>query len=103
MTNTIGVQMHRSVLFMAFLAGCATAAPPAPAPVANPAIVAISAAELRRDLFTFAADSFAGRESGTPNEPRAARFLVDRLVSLGLEPAGDSLYYQRVPLVKETF
>lgn len=95
--------MHRSVLSIALLSGCATTAPPAAAPIATPAILPISAVELRRDLFTFAADSFAGRESGTPNEFRAARFLVDRLMSLGLEPAGDSLYYQRVPLVRESF
>lgn len=63
----------------------------------------IKADELRRDLSVFASDSFLGRETGTPSIMRAARFLVNRLVSLGLEPAGDSLYYQRVPLIRETF
>jgi hypothetical protein len=92
--------MHRSVLLFFFVAACAGGATTsAPAPSS----ARISAAELRRDLVAFAHDSFAGREAGTPHEPRAARFLVDRLSSLGLEPAGDSLYYQRVPLVKETF
>lgn len=95
--------MHRTVLLVVFLWGCASAAPPAVPPVATGPILPISAVELRRDLFAFAADSFLGRESGTPNEARAARFLVDRLVALGLEPAGDSLYYQRVPLVRESF
>ena len=85
--------------------GCATPPPPpaAPAPLAVPRSSAIAADELRRDVFAFAADSFLGREAGTPNEMRAARFIVDRLVSLGLEPAGDSLYYHRVPLVRESF
>lgn len=94
--------MHRTVLLFVFLTGCASAAPRVIAPASTSGLP-ISAAELRRDLFAFAADSFAGRESGTPSEQRAARFLVDRLVSLGLEPAGDSLYYQRVPLVRESF
>jgi hypothetical protein len=63
----------------------------------------ITADELRRDLFVFAADSLGGRETATPYEKRAARFLVERLVALGVEPAGDSLFYQRVPLIKDTF
>ncbi len=97
--------MHRSaVVFvvLAPIAACATAVstttrgtPAAPAPIA--------ADELRRDLFAFADDSMAGRETGTPNELRAARFLARRLASLGVEPAGDSLYLQRIPLVKATF
>jgi hypothetical protein len=56
---------------------------------------------LRADLAAFAADSFRGREAGTPDADRAARFLADRLRSLGAEPAGDSGYFQRVPLVRE--
>lgn len=94
--------MRRSLLLSVFLAGCAGSAPPA-TPAGPATLLPISAAELRRDVFAFAADSFLGRESGTPNETRAARFIVERLVSLGLEPAGDSMYYHRVPLVRETF
>jgi hypothetical protein len=58
--------------------------------------------ELRSDLTVFASDSFRGREAGTPDERRAAAFLVTRLKALGLTPGGDSGYYQRVPLVRET-
>src|SRR5881227_248665 len=63
----------------------------------------INPAELRRDLFAFADDSFHGRETGTADAQRAAAFLARRVQQLGLEPAGDSLYMQRVPLVRETF
>jgi hypothetical protein len=63
----------------------------------------INATELRRDLFAFADDSMRGRETGTPDAFRAARFLADRVRRLGLEPAGDSLYFQRVPLQRQTF
>ncbi|HEX7939561.1 MAG TPA: hypothetical protein VF483_11290, partial [Gemmatimonadaceae bacterium] len=81
------------------LSGCGSA--PAPAP--KPALMPISPDELRRDLMVFASDSFEGRETGTPAATKAARFIADRLVTLGIEPAGDSMYFQRVPLVKETF
>ena len=83
--------MRRTVLLFMFLAGCASAAPPVVVPVATTPLLPISAVELRRDLFAFASDSFFGRESGTPNELRAARFLAARVMALGLEPAGDSL------------
>jgi hypothetical protein len=63
----------------------------------------INAPELRRDLFIFADDSFRGRETGTADAQRAAAFLARRAQLLGLEPAGDSLYMQRVPLVRQVF
>ena len=63
----------------------------------------INAAALRRDLFIIADDSFRGRETGTPEARRAAGFLARRVQQIGLEPAGDSLYLQRVPMVRETF
>ncbi len=90
------------------LAGCAgrTATTPstATAPVARaPKVtVAITADELRRDLFAFAADSFLGRSAVTPNGVHAARFIADRLAALGIEPAGDSGFFQRVPLQRQS-
>ena len=62
----------------------------------------ISVDALRSDLSIFASDSFLGREAGTPNSVRAARFIAARLGELGLEPAGDSGFLQRVPLIRET-
>lgn len=84
------------------LAACASAGrtEPGPAAVAAGPAFAPSVEELRRDLFPFAADSFRGREAGTPDELRAARFLAGRLATDGVEPAGDSGYYQRVPLTR---
>jgi hypothetical protein len=98
------MQQHRLVLVLVALAVVACA-PSTQSGTGGPApiLLPIKADELRRDLVVFASDSFAGRETGTPSVMRAARFLVGRLVSLGLEPAGDSLYYQRVPLIKDTF
>ena len=64
------------------------------------AVPLAAAAELRRDLTIFASDSFRGRETGTADERRAAAFLVARLKRIGVEPAGDSGYLQRVPLTR---
>jgi len=63
----------------------------------------VTAAELRRDLYAFADDSMRGRETGTEDAARAMRFLVERLTQLGLQPAGDSGFAQRVPMQKEVF
>jgi len=101
---------RRTVLclsLVAFVAGCSHA-PPQTATVTQQGKRfdpdgGINPAELRRDLFAFADDSFRGRETGTPDAQRAAAFLARRVQQLGLEPAGDSLYMQRVPLVRETF
>jgi hypothetical protein len=101
---------HRSACLQAALAlalalAACSRAPQAVEPAAQPIAEArgdISATELRRDLFAFADDSMRGRETGTEDATRAAKFLVARLERLGLEPAGDSLYVQRVPLQRET-
>jgi hypothetical protein len=87
------------------LAACGAPPPPevTPSPFGSaPAMSPVPTAdELRRDLTVFASDSFRGRETGTPDERRAAAFLVARLTALGLTPAGDSGFYQRVPLVHQ--
>jgi hypothetical protein len=43
-------------------------------------------------------DSMEGRATGSPGAHRAARFIAAELGRLGLEPAGDSGFFQRVPL-----
>lgn len=94
---------RRIVVSALLAAGCAPAATVStptttPAVGAVPAVTMPTATELRRDLFTFADDSFRGRETGTPDADRAARWLAARLSQLGLEPAGDSGFFQRVPM-----
>ena len=99
-----------AVLTALFVVGCVPATPPEPAPAPAPAPTTtrrttgpITDDELRRDLFVFASDSFRGREAGTPGERRAVNFLAERLRQLGVEPAGDSGYMQRVPLFRQIF
>ena len=97
--------MRRAVVALLAL-GIGCTAPPRTLPTpatAAPAIGAATAEELRRDLYAFAHDSMHGRETGTEDATRAMRFLVDRLTQLGLEPAGDSGFAQRVPMQKEVF
>ncbi|MBK6486321.1 MAG: M28 family peptidase [Gemmatimonadetes bacterium] len=80
------------------LAACQSAAPVGSPASVTPSRVEPTAAEMRTDLFAFAADSFRGRETGTPDADRAAAWLARRLATLGLEPGGDSGYFHRVPM-----
>lgn len=52
--------------------------------------------EVREIVTVLAADSLEGRRTGTPGSARASRFLAERMRRYGLEPAGDSGYFQRV-------
>jgi hypothetical protein len=70
------------------LASCGSNPAPAPA--------TLVADEVRRIVGTLAADSMEGRRTGTPGSARAARFLAERMRAYGLEPAGDSGFFQRV-------
>jgi len=47
-------------------------------------------------------DSMQGRGTATPGGDRAARFIADRMREYGLVPAGDSGWFQRVPLAAST-
>lgn len=94
--------MRRFSLLLLGAAACAAPAPQTtPSPAVLPGATAITAADLRRDLYVFAADSFRGREAGTADATRAASWLAGHLAALGLAPAGDSGYFQRVPMVRE--
>src|SRR5262249_43225511 len=44
-------------------------------------------------------DSMEGRGTATPGGERAARFLAGEMKKIGLKPAGDSGFFQRVPLM----
>lgn len=62
---------------------------------------AIIADDIRARLTTFADDSMAGRESGTPGNYKATQYLAAEAERLGLEPAGtNGTYFQTIPLVE---
>lgn len=50
-------------------------------------------------LSALAHDSLEGRGTGTRGGARAARFIAEEFQRAGLEPVGDSGYFQRVPVV----
>jgi len=75
------------------LGACSPATPTvtvAPAPDAT--------AQITRLLGGLAHDSLEGRQTGTPGAWKAARFIASEMAQLGLQPAGDSGFIQKVPL-----
>ena len=68
------------------------------APGADAPLPAAGPAEPRALLSALAADSMEGRATATAGSARAARLIAGRMQAIGLEPAGDSGYFQRVPL-----
>src|SRR3979490_2439909 len=51
-------------------------------------------------LSTLAHDSMEGRGTGTRGSMRAARFIANQFRLAGLTPAGDSGYFQHVPMAR---
>jgi Zn-dependent M28 family amino/carboxypeptidase len=62
----------------------------------------VSEAEVRRLLGALAHDSMEGRGTGTPGSARAARFIASELSRYGVQPPGDSGFFQRVPVAIRT-
>ncbi len=61
---------------------------------------AITPEFIRPHIYTLADDSMQGRDTSSPEELIAARYLADFHKGLGLQPAGDdSTYFQTVPFV----
>ena len=73
-----------------------TPAPIAPSPTAAGSTIAET--EVRRLLDALAHDSMEGRATATRGSERAARFIAAELERAGVRPAGDSGYFQRVPV-----
>ncbi|MBA3496689.1 MAG: M28 family peptidase [Gemmatimonadales bacterium] len=69
----------------------AAGAPPAP-----------STLDVASLIGPLAADSMAGRGTATSGGDRAATFIAARMREYGLVPAGDSGWFQRVPLAAST-
>ncbi|MFN8574816.1 MAG: M20/M25/M40 family metallo-hydrolase [Gemmatimonadaceae bacterium] len=86
--------MKRLPLALLILAACSR-----PVAVTTGAAAPLSAEERTRQLlFTLADDSMEGRGVGTRGSARAARYIAEQMQAAGLTPAGDSGYFQRVPI-----
>ena len=60
--------------------------------------VPTTAGMVKRILTGLADDSMQGRATGTPGAQRAARMIAAEMKRVGLEPLGDSGFFQRVPV-----
>ncbi len=90
--------MRKFALLLLGVVACASAQTKTATDAANP----IVEADVRRILSTLAADSMEGRRTGTRGALKAARFIASEMQALGLEPAGDSGYFQKVPFASTT-
>ena len=61
-----------------------------------------SATDARRILSVLAADSMEGRGTGTAGAHRAARYIAAEMQRIGLQALGDSGFFQRVPITRDT-
>jgi Peptidase family M28 len=80
----------------------------APAPALTPRFAAartaaerITAEGMKELLYVIASDEFAGRDTPSPGQDKAAQFIADHLKKLKVKPAGDKgSYFQRIALSK---
>ena len=59
----------------------------------------VAESDVRRLLSALSDDSLEGRMTGTRGSAKAATIIADEMRRIGLEPAGDSGFFQRVPVV----
>ncbi|HVF38575.1 MAG TPA: hypothetical protein VM939_01660, partial [Gemmatimonadaceae bacterium] len=101
--HILDMTSSRQLLFAAataasLLSACAYSSP-SPARTSAAAIATtVQEANVRRLLFALADDSLEGRRVGTAGEKRAAAIIAREMQVIGLQAAGDSGYFQRVPL-----
>ncbi len=97
----------RWALVLAAAASAAPAAAQAPHPEgpvtyrARPTAAGITADDLRTHVYTLAADSMKGRESGTRGNVMGTDYIAAQARRIGLQPAGENgTFFQAVPLVE---
>ena len=99
MTSLAHVVRLSALLAIAAPLGCTATMSPAPA---APAVPAITEGDVRRLLTSLADDSLEGRGTGTRGSAKAARIIAIEMERAGLAPAGDSGFFQRVPVATAT-
>ena len=87
-----------------FVAACScsaqrsSATPSTSAPTANATTRVVTERDVRRLLSALSDDSLEGRMTATRGSARAAAIIAAEMRRIGLAPAGDSGYFQRVPI-----
>lgn len=84
------------LLVGALAAACGKPAPETGAPAAS----VVAPAAVRTLLSQLSDDSLRGRFTGDIGATKAAGMIAAEMARIGLEPAGDSGFFQRVPLYK---
>ena len=80
--------------------GSVGAPAPSPATAAARSTTVSDSARVYSLLATLAADSMEGRMTGERGSAIAARFISKEMLRIGLAPAGDSGFFQRVPMFR---
>ncbi|NOT07772.1 MAG: M20/M25/M40 family metallo-hydrolase, partial [Gemmatimonadales bacterium] len=83
---------------LVFGAACAGGSAPNPVPLTRGPEVTLP--RVRALLETIAHDSMEGRRAGSPGYARAARFVASEMRRIGLTPAGDSGFFQRIAAIR---
>ena len=86
------------VLFVLSGAACQNVPPNGTSPVA----IESRPDRIMRLLGALAADSMAGRATGTSGSAMAARLIATELEAAGLQPAGSDGFFQEIPAVRVT-
>ncbi|MBV9926594.1 MAG: M28 family peptidase [Acidobacteria bacterium] len=82
-------------------AAAAAATPSAYFAAERAAAERITAEGMKQILYTIASDDFAGRDTPSPGQDKAAQFIADHLKEWKVKPAGDKgSYFQRIALTK---
>jgi hypothetical protein len=91
--------MRSWLLVLPLVLACSTSTVQNPTPVQRDGV---RLEDVRAELTILAHDSMEGRRTGTPGSARAARYVASVMQEIGLEPAGDAGYLQRIPMVERT-
>jgi hypothetical protein len=90
--------MRNSLVSAAFLATLCLHAQTV-TPAVQHGLDSIRPSELRGDLSFLASDALQGRYTPSPGLEMAAEFIASKFRAIGLEPAGNSGYFQLAPMV----
>ena len=91
---------HSALVLTLALAACAPAgsAGDSPSPARNAALAPADPERVRALLSAIAHDSVEGRFTASRGYMKAAAIVAAEMRRIGLEPAGDSGYFQRIPV-----
>ncbi|MGN7719921.1 M28 family peptidase [Chitinophaga sp. 22620] len=62
----------------------------------------ITAADLKKHLYIIASDEMEGRETGTPGQYKAAKYIADQFKRVGLQPGANGQWEQPFSLFQDT-